>query len=53
MAGTLLTALVVVPPWPVYNKHPERWFSSSRGGGGGSGGKGTGIVVDGVKVAVN
>ncbi|KAF7717837.1 Signal peptidase complex subunit [Penicillium ucsense] len=25
LAGTLFTALVVVPPWPFYNRHPEKW----------------------------
>ncbi|KAJ9211555.1 hypothetical protein DTO166G4_6835 [Paecilomyces variotii] len=29
LAGTLLTALVVIPPWPVYNKHPEKWLVPS------------------------
>ena len=46
MAGTLFTALVVVPPWPVYNRNPERWFGSAKGRVGGEG-----VVVDGVKVA--
>ncbi|EAW12487.1 signal peptidase complex subunit 1 [Aspergillus clavatus NRRL 1] len=46
LAGTLLTALVVIPPWPVYNKHPEKWLVPSLGNSGGPG-----IVVDGVKVA--
>ncbi|KAF9694976.1 hypothetical protein EKO04_007103 [Ascochyta lentis] len=26
LAGTALTFLVVVPPWPFYNKHPEDWL---------------------------
>jgi signal peptidase complex subunit 1 len=40
--------LVVVPPWPFYNQHPETWFGSkSKGGKIG----GVGVVVDGVKVA--
>lgn len=29
LAGTLLMALVVIPPWPVYNKHPEKWLVPS------------------------
>ncbi|KAJ6012963.1 hypothetical protein N7499_012437 [Penicillium canescens] len=44
LAGTLFTALVVVPPWPFYNQNPEKWLGSK-------GGKANpGIVVDGVKV---
>lgn len=27
LAGTALTFLVVVPPWPFYNKNPEPWLS--------------------------
>ncbi|KAI6101594.1 microsomal signal peptidase 12kDa subunit, partial [Pisolithus croceorrhizus] len=23
--STLLVAVMVVPPWPVYNRHPVRW----------------------------
>ncbi|KAI5854951.1 microsomal signal peptidase 12kDa subunit [Tricharina praecox] len=26
LAGTALTFLTVVPPWPFYNKHPQRWL---------------------------
>lgn len=26
LAGTLLTFLVVIPPWPFYNKNPVRWL---------------------------
>ncbi|KAL1969057.1 hypothetical protein VTN77DRAFT_891 [Rasamsonia byssochlamydoides] len=47
LAGTLLTALVVVPPWPFYNQHPEKWLNPATGG------RSSGvpdIVVDGVKV---
>ncbi|KAL1984761.1 hypothetical protein VTN96DRAFT_8702 [Rasamsonia emersonii] len=47
LAGALLTALVVVPPWPIYNKSPEKWFNPATGGR--SGGV-PDIVVDGVKV---
>ncbi|KAI9371108.1 microsomal signal peptidase 12 kDa subunit-domain-containing protein [Aspergillus egyptiacus] len=46
LAGTLLTALVVIPPWPFYNKHPEKWLVPLPHGAGGAS-----IVVDGVKVA--
>src|SRR2546421_28021 len=45
LAGTALTAMVVVPPWPIYNTHPEKWLNA-RGGGIGT----TGIVVHGLKV---
>ena len=26
LAGTLVTFLAVVPPWPFYNKNPEPWL---------------------------
>jgi len=26
LAGTALTFLVVVPPWPFFNKYPEQWL---------------------------
>jgi len=28
LGGTLLTMFAVVPPWPVYNKHPQRFLGS-------------------------
>jgi len=28
LAGTALAMLLVVPPWPVYNQHPQPWFGS-------------------------
>ncbi|KAJ5179606.1 hypothetical protein N7492_002816 [Penicillium capsulatum] len=45
LAGTLFTGLAVVPPWPIYNRNPEKWLTvgGKRGG--------PGVVVDGVKVA--
>ncbi|KAL4787785.1 microsomal signal peptidase 12 kDa subunit-domain-containing protein [Aspergillus varians] len=43
LAGTFITGLAVIPPWPFYNKHPEKWLVPVAGG--------TGVVVDGVKVA--
>ncbi|KAL4942862.1 hypothetical protein BDV06DRAFT_191298 [Aspergillus oleicola] len=43
VAGTLLTGLVVIPPWPFYHKHPEKWLVPTTGG--------AGVTVDGVKVA--
>ena len=30
LGGTLLTMLAVVPPWPVYNQHPQRWLPSGK-----------------------
>lgn len=44
LAGTLFTAFVVVPPWPVYNRNPEKWLGST------SARATPGITVDGVKV---
>ncbi|KAI1431598.1 microsomal signal peptidase 12kDa subunit [Xylaria sp. CBS 124048] len=26
LAGTALTFLVVVPPWPFFNRHPVKWL---------------------------
>ncbi|PGH23202.1 hypothetical protein AJ80_02732 [Polytolypa hystricis UAMH7299] len=46
LAGTILTAFVVIPPWPFYNKHPEPWL----GVGWRTWDGGPGIAVDGVKV---
>ncbi|RJE18991.1 Microsomal signal peptidase [Aspergillus sclerotialis] len=45
LAGTILTALVVIPPWPAYNKNPEPWLAVPNPQAG------AGVVVDGVKVA--
>jgi len=28
LAGTLLAMLLVVPPWPFFNKHPQPWLGS-------------------------
>ncbi|KAK5941777.1 hypothetical protein PMZ80_005728 [Knufia obscura] len=28
LAGTLATLLVVVPPWPSFNKNPQPWVGS-------------------------
>lgn len=25
-SGVLLTTIVVIPPWPMYNKHPVPWL---------------------------
>jgi signal peptidase complex subunit 1 len=44
LAGTALTFLVVVPPWPFYNKNPEGWLPSHNAV------QGISIDVDGQKV---
>ncbi|KAF2861885.1 SPC12-domain-containing protein [Piedraia hortae CBS 480.64] len=31
LVGTALTFLLVVPPWPYFNRHPVRWLSSRHG----------------------
>lgn len=46
LAGAAVTALAVVPPWPMYNKNPEKWFDPTT-----SKPAGAGVVVDGVKVS--
>ncbi|KAF9005152.1 microsomal signal peptidase 12 kDa subunit-domain-containing protein [Cyathus striatus] len=28
--STLVLALVVVPPWPMFNKHPVKWLEAKR-----------------------
>ncbi|KAK2873356.1 hypothetical protein FQN49_002409 [Arthroderma sp. PD_2] len=43
-AGTILTILVVVPPWPIYNQRPESWLVPGTGGMGRDG-----IVIDNAK----
>lgn len=30
LAGTLLTFVAVVPPWPFFNKNPEGWLPSRK-----------------------
>tara|TARA_R110002003_G_scaffold239_7_gene17242 strand:- start:10045 stop:10329 length:285 start_codon:yes stop_codon:yes gene_type:complete len=46
LAGTALTFLVVVPPWPFFNKHPENWLPASNA----TSTAGISIDVDGHKV---
>ncbi|PYI22145.1 SPC12-domain-containing protein [Aspergillus japonicus CBS 114.51] len=46
LAGTATTGLVVIPPWPMYNKRPEKWLAPTSAGMGVAG-----VMVDGVKVA--
>lgn len=29
LAGTAVTFLVVVPPWPFFNRHPVKWLQRS------------------------
>jgi signal peptidase complex subunit 1 len=31
LALTLLVMLIVVPAWPMYNKHPQKWLGSTGG----------------------
>ncbi|KAE8348949.1 putative microsomal signal peptidase subunit SPC12 [Aspergillus coremiiformis] len=45
-AGTLITGLSVIPPWPMYNKNPEKWHVPLAGSVGGAR-----VVVDGPKAA--
>lgn len=44
LGGAALTFLVVVPPYPFYNKSPERWLPK------GIGMSGSGIKIDGKKI---
>ncbi|MCJ1337050.1 hypothetical protein MMC09_002329 [Bachmanniomyces sp. S44760] len=44
LAGTAIAFLVVVPPWPAFNKNPENWLRSSNSI------TGSGIEVDGKKI---
>jgi len=30
LGGTVLTMLAVVPPWPFYNQHPQRFLPSGK-----------------------
>jgi len=46
LGGTLLTMIAVVPSWPFYNQHPQRWLPSGGKTGGLPAG---GIVVGGKK----
>jgi len=44
LAGTFITLLITVPPWPMYNVNPQPWLNSGRGI------SGIDIRVDGKKV---
>jgi len=45
LGGSVVAALVVVPPWPFFNKHPVQWLPVA-----GSKIRSQGIVVDGKNV---
>jgi signal peptidase complex subunit 1 len=32
LAGSVMTTLAVVPPWPAFNQHPEGWLRSGKSG---------------------
>lgn len=42
LGGTALTFLLVVPPWPFFNRHPVKWLPVA-----GKGASSQGIIVDG------
>ena len=44
LLGTFITFVVVVPPWPIYKKHPAAWLPAA------STVSGMGIEVDGKKI---
>ncbi|GAM83249.1 hypothetical protein ANO11243_012350 [Dothideomycetidae sp. 11243] len=52
LAGTALTFVAIVPPWPFFNKHPVSWLPArkARAGGQRTVTGGYDIVVDGKKV---
>ena len=33
LVGLVVTMLAVVPPWPIYNKHPVQWLPPRKVGG--------------------
>jgi len=43
LGGTALTFLLIVPPWPFFNRHPAKWLQPV----GGTGTNSQGIAVDG------
>ncbi|TKA77230.1 hypothetical protein B0A49_00771 [Cryomyces minteri] len=45
LAGTALTFLAIVPPWPFFNRNPVAWLPAQNGLGA------IGIEVDGKKVS--
>jgi signal peptidase complex subunit 1 len=46
LGGTALAFIVIVPPWPFYNRYPVKWVPVAR-----SGIVSQGIMVDGKVVA--
>ncbi|KAF2219011.1 microsomal signal peptidase 12 kDa subunit-domain-containing protein [Elsinoe ampelina] len=46
LGGAAFALLIVVPPWPFYNRNPVKWLPSTKT----SGGTSFNIVVDGKKV---
>jgi len=42
LGGTALTFLLIVPPWPFFNRHPVKWLPVA-----GTEAKSQGILVDG------
>lgn len=46
LAGTALTLLAVVPPWPLFNRHPVKWLPV-----GGNEAASQAVVVDGKVIA--
>jgi len=32
LIGLVATMLIIVPPWPIYNRNPVKWLSSATGG---------------------
>jgi signal peptidase complex subunit 1 len=42
LGGTVLAFLLIVPPWPFFNRHPVNWLKE-----GGKKAASQGIVVDG------
>ncbi|KAK4978468.1 hypothetical protein LTR66_005856 [Elasticomyces elasticus] len=45
LGGTVITFLIVVPPWPIYNENPVQWLPAK-----GRGSADYDIVVDGQRV---
>ncbi|TKA28996.1 hypothetical protein B0A50_03408 [Salinomyces thailandicus] len=48
LGGTALTFLIVVPPWPFFNQHPQPWLPSKSSG---QAWQGISIEVDGKQVS--
>jgi signal peptidase complex subunit 1 len=46
LGGTILTFVLIVPPWPLFNRHPVKWLPA-----GGSDHSAQAIVVDGMIVS--